>query len=290
MASRPATRFGDSEFGGFTTGMRPVACCGAIPVTTGEAMVSSAFARRGECGWHIRPLDLLVCQQISRRRQPRRDADRSNAGHRGGVGACPGRTVRDQSGGPAAAAAPLRSTGIRPRIAACAALEYAPNLDRLIYYSALDGPTIRMIAAPKGAGWSALVAANGVGHAARTTDWTQSQMPGPARVTRGTGGTRLGGSVLPAGVRSTWRCCQACRYPGLCHAAQLRGCGSTIDSIERPSKRASLHAFQANVRIRGYREIPGSRGQPLDPRSRGRRRATSRVRVRPPADCPYRTL
>ena len=59
---------------------------------------------------------------------------------------------------PAAPAAALRSSGTRPRIAEYAALDYAPNLDRLIYYSAQDGATVHTIAAPKGSGWSALVA------------------------------------------------------------------------------------------------------------------------------------
>jgi hypothetical protein len=57
---------------------------------------------------------------------------------------------------PAGAAVPLRSGGIPPRIAEFAALEYARNLDRLVYYSADDGTTIRTIAAPKGASWSTL--------------------------------------------------------------------------------------------------------------------------------------
>ena len=59
---------------------------------------------------------------------------------------------------PAAPAASLRSSGTRPRIAEHAALEYAPNLDRLIYYSAQDGAAVHTIAAPKGSTWSALVA------------------------------------------------------------------------------------------------------------------------------------
>jgi len=59
---------------------------------------------------------------------------------------------------PSAPAAPLRSSGMRPRIAEYATLEYAPNLDRLIYYSAQDGPVVRMIAAPTGSGSSGLTA------------------------------------------------------------------------------------------------------------------------------------
>lgn len=57
---------------------------------------------------------------------------------------------------PGAPAAPLRSSGPRPRIAEYAALEYAPNLDRLVYYSAQDGAAVHTIAAPDGAGWSTL--------------------------------------------------------------------------------------------------------------------------------------
>jgi hypothetical protein len=57
---------------------------------------------------------------------------------------------------PAAAAVPLRSGGSRPRIAEYAALEYAPNLDRFVYYSAHDGATVHTIAAPQGTSWSAL--------------------------------------------------------------------------------------------------------------------------------------
>lgn len=57
---------------------------------------------------------------------------------------------------PAAPAASLRSDGTC-RIAEYAALEYAPNLERLVYYSALDGGAVRTIAAPRHAsGWSAL--------------------------------------------------------------------------------------------------------------------------------------
>jgi hypothetical protein len=59
---------------------------------------------------------------------------------------------------PAGAAVPLRSAGLRPRIAGCAAIEYAPNLDRLIYYSAEDGATVRTIVAPEGTSWSTLSA------------------------------------------------------------------------------------------------------------------------------------
>jgi hypothetical protein len=50
----------------------------------------------------------------------------------------------------------LKSAGNQPVISEYAALEYAPNLDRFIYYSAKDGPQIYSIAAPSGSGWSQL--------------------------------------------------------------------------------------------------------------------------------------
>jgi hypothetical protein len=54
---------------------------------------------------------------------------------------------------PAAPAAPLRSSGVRPCISECAAIEYAPSLDRLIYYSPEDGAAVHTIASPQGSGW-----------------------------------------------------------------------------------------------------------------------------------------
>lgn len=57
---------------------------------------------------------------------------------------------------PEAPAVALNASGVRPHIAEYAALEYAPNLDRLIYYSAQDGAAVHTIAAPQGAGWSSL--------------------------------------------------------------------------------------------------------------------------------------
>lgn len=69
---------------------------------------------------------------------------------------------------PAAPATPLSLTGVRPRIAEYAVLEYAPNLDRLIYYSAQHGAAVHTIAAPKGAGWSALT----------TGEWEWAQCSG----------------------------------------------------------------------------------------------------------------
>ena len=44
----------------------------------------------------------------------------------------------------------LSSSGDQPRISECAALEYAPNRKRFVYYSANDGPRIYSIAAPAG--------------------------------------------------------------------------------------------------------------------------------------------
>ena len=44
---------------------------------------------------------------------------------------------------------PLTSFGDKPLISEYAALEYAPNLDRLVYYSANDGPHLYSIAAPR---------------------------------------------------------------------------------------------------------------------------------------------
>jgi hypothetical protein len=53
---------------------------------------------------------------------------------------------------------PLSSSGRRPVIRECAAIEYAPNLDQLIYYSANDGPHIYSITAPAGSTWAQLTA------------------------------------------------------------------------------------------------------------------------------------
>ena len=53
----------------------------------------------------------------------------------------------------------LYASGDQPKISEYAALEYAPNLDRLVYYSANDGPHIYSIAAPAGSNkWSNLIA------------------------------------------------------------------------------------------------------------------------------------
>ena len=53
--------------------------------------------------------------------------------------------------------APLACAGDRPVITAYAAIEYAPNLDQFVYYSANDGPQIYSITAPAGSTWSQLV-------------------------------------------------------------------------------------------------------------------------------------
>ena len=45
---------------------------------------------------------------------------------------------------------PLRSTGSKPVLRPCAALQYAPSLRRLVYYSPMDGGTVYTIAAPVG--------------------------------------------------------------------------------------------------------------------------------------------
>lgn len=69
---------------------------------------------------------------------------------------------------PAAPSAPLRSSGTRPRIAEYAALEYAPNLDRLIYYSAQNRAVVHTIAPPQGSSWPALT----------TGEWDWAQCEG----------------------------------------------------------------------------------------------------------------
>jgi hypothetical protein len=52
----------------------------------------------------------------------------------------------------------LSSSGDRPKISEYAALEYAPNGKRFVYYSANDGPHIYSIAPPAGSKWSELTA------------------------------------------------------------------------------------------------------------------------------------
>jgi hypothetical protein len=57
---------------------------------------------------------------------------------------------------PAREIARISSIGDQPMISEFAALEYSPNLDRLVYYSANDGARIFSIAAPRGSSWSEL--------------------------------------------------------------------------------------------------------------------------------------
>ncbi|MGH7844910.1 MAG: hypothetical protein ACREQW_07055 [Candidatus Binatia bacterium] len=52
----------------------------------------------------------------------------------------------------------LSSSGRQPIIRECAAIEYAPNLDQLIYYSASNGPHIYSITPPAAATWARLTA------------------------------------------------------------------------------------------------------------------------------------
>ena len=61
-------------------------------------------------------------------------------------------------GAPEREIAQLSSSGDRPKISECAALEYAPNGKRFVYYSANDGPQIYSIAAPAGSEWPELTA------------------------------------------------------------------------------------------------------------------------------------
>lgn len=59
---------------------------------------------------------------------------------------------------PDRAIVPLSSSGVKPVITQYAAIEYAPNLDQFVYYSANDGPNIYSITAPTGSTWSQLTA------------------------------------------------------------------------------------------------------------------------------------
>jgi hypothetical protein len=61
-------------------------------------------------------------------------------------------------GTPDRAIVPLASSGARPVLTEYAAIEYAPNLDRFVYYSANDGARIYSIAAPVGSTWPAWTA------------------------------------------------------------------------------------------------------------------------------------
>jgi len=58
----------------------------------------------------------------------------------------------------------LRSAGFKPALRPYAAMQYAPNIDRLVYFSPLDRGIIYTIAAPRGQAWSEKV----------VEDWTWS--------------------------------------------------------------------------------------------------------------------
>jgi len=58
---------------------------------------------------------------------------------------------------PASDVAPISSKGDMPNIAEFSALEYAPNLDQFVYYSANNGPKVYAIASPAGSGWAHLI-------------------------------------------------------------------------------------------------------------------------------------
>ena len=58
---------------------------------------------------------------------------------------------------PSEAAKPLQSGGAVSRVAEYAAVEFAPNLDRLVYYSARNGASVHTIAAPETGGeWAGI--------------------------------------------------------------------------------------------------------------------------------------
>ena len=61
-------------------------------------------------------------------------------------------------GAPEREIAGLASSGDRPAISPYAALEYAPGLDRLIYYSARDGAQVFALMPPAGSSWQQLTA------------------------------------------------------------------------------------------------------------------------------------
>jgi hypothetical protein len=48
------------------------------------------------------------------------------------------------------------SSGDQPVVSEYAALEYAPNLDRFVYYSANNGPQLYTITGPAGCSWAQL--------------------------------------------------------------------------------------------------------------------------------------
>jgi hypothetical protein len=59
---------------------------------------------------------------------------------------------------PSRSMSPLASVGERPVVAPYAAIEYAPNLDKFVYYSAYDGAHLYSITAPAGSTWPQLIA------------------------------------------------------------------------------------------------------------------------------------
>jgi hypothetical protein len=87
---------------------------------------------------------------------------------------------------PEAPAASLRSTGARPRVAEYAALEYALNLDRLVYYSAQNGAAVYKIAAPEGSDWSVLTT--------REWEWTLCARDGLDPIADARGRSHHGGN------------------------------------------------------------------------------------------------
>jgi hypothetical protein len=50
----------------------------------------------------------------------------------------------------------LSCSGDQPVLAEFAALEYAPNLDRFVYFSAKNGPRLYTISGPAGSSWAQL--------------------------------------------------------------------------------------------------------------------------------------
>lgn len=73
---------------------------------------------------------------------------------------------------PAAPIKPLASSGQQPQIREYAAIEYAPNLDKLVYYSGYHGSNIYSITAPRGSTWAQLTGGRWVwqGLCAETND------------------------------------------------------------------------------------------------------------------------
>jgi hypothetical protein len=162
------------------------ACCGATPVTTAAVTLLSAITdgenAHGTFGrWGVlRPNKFPgVANHHALQSDPLRDIVVVLVHARDGLFAL-------NPADPPAPAEPLRSTGVRPRIAEYASLEFAPNLDRLIYYSANDGAAVHTIAAPKGSRWSALVAGE--------WDWAQCAGDGLDPIADAKAGSRHAGN------------------------------------------------------------------------------------------------